>query len=553
MTIIDANASLRLVDLGDADPVGLSIGDGLRWAARQWANTEAVACLWQPTGRDVRWTFDQLDQLSERLAAAILAAGLVPGERVAVWGPNDPSWILLEYALAKAGLVIVAVNPLYKRAELVHALNTARVACVFHADMVGGQGLAELLDQAATETPTVRARYSFSDGIAALLDAGEADRSLPVVDPNSVLMIQYTSGTTGAPKAAQLSHAGVGTVARNSYRCWGFGPGDRVCHGFPLFHVGGSGNSTPGALYVGATTLPLYVFKADQALDILEREGCAGFIGVPTMLTAMLADPSLARRDLSKLRCIVIGGAPVAPMLLRDCEAAFDAKICNGYGQTETGGVVASTRPRDDDEHKTRTSGAALPGVSLKIVDADGALAPFGATGELHCRGPGNMLGYLGLETTAANPAVQAWINTGDLATMDADGYIAIVGRTKEMVIRGGENLYPAEIEKLLQGHPAIAEVAVIGVPDPTYGEELCAVVRLQVGAALTEDALKTWCRAEISRWKTPRYVVFVDDMPMTASGKIRKHELKDQIAPRLRNQGARPCATDKFEPEGLQ
>jgi fatty-acyl-CoA synthase len=528
MTTESLGESVWLADLDQADPVGLSIGDGLRRAAALWGDVEAVVSAHLPGGREVRWTYGELDRLSERLAAALLAAGFAPGERVAIWGPNDPVWTLLEYAMAKAGLVIVAINPLYKRAELVHALNTASVVGVFHADEAGGQALGDLLDQVAAETPTLRARYSFSAGVRELLAAAQEAWAPPAVDPFSVFMIQYTSGTTGAPKAAQLSHAGVGTTARNSYRCWGFGPGDRVCHGFPLFHVGGSGNSTPGALYVGATTLPLYVFKADQALDVLEREACAGFIGVPAMLTAMLADPSLPRRDLSALRCIVIGGAPVPPKLLQDCEAAFGARICNGYGQTETGGVVASTEPGDGDDKKTRTSGRALSGVSLKIVDAAGAVAPHGATGELFCAAPGNMLGYLG---AAGGGAPQPWIATGDLAVMDADGYIRIVGRTKEMIIRGGENLYPAEIERHLIEHPDVAEVAVVGVPDAKYGEELCAALRLQPGAAVGEEAFRDWCRERVSRWKVPKYVVVVDDLPVTASGKVKKHELKQQIA----------------------
>ena len=529
MTMKGLADSQWLAEPGQAEPVALSLGEALRQAARLWPEHEAVVCRHLPARPDVRWTYAALDRLSDRLAAAVLAAGFIPGERVAIWGPNDPNWILLQYALAKAGVVIVAIDPLYRRAELTHALNTAAVVGVFHADVAGGQDLGGLLDQVAADAPRLRARYSFTAGVSGLLDQAPA-ANLPVVDARSVLMIQFTSGTTGAPKAAQLSHAGVATVSRNSYRCWGFASGDRVCHGFPLFHVGGSGNSTPGAMAVGATSLPLYVFKAEQALDTLEQEACAGFIGVPAMLTAMLADPTLPRRDLSALRCIVIGGAPVAPQLLAQCEAAFGAKVCNGYGQTETGGVVASTGPADSDERKTSTSGRALPGVSLKIVDAAGAVAPLGVAGELLCAGPGNMLGYLTADAGAA-PRPQAWINTGDLAAMDAEGFIRIVGRTKEMIIRGGENLYPAEIERLLLDHPDVAEVAVVGVADAKYGEELCAVLRLRPATRLSEAAFKAWCADHVSRWKAPKYVVFIDAMPTTASGKIRKTELKERVA----------------------
>ncbi|MDR3509013.1 MAG: AMP-binding protein [Caulobacteraceae bacterium] len=539
MTMTAPDNSLWLSDLNDAELVGLSLGDGLRLAARRWGQAEAAVCLRQPEGRDVRWTFAVLDQLSERLAGAVLGAGFAPGERVAIWAPNDAHWILLEYALAKAGVVIVAIDPLYKRAELTHALNTAGVVGVFHADEAGGQALGGLLDQAAADVPTLRAHYSLTEGVRGLLEGAGQSRELPIVDPRGVMMIQYTSGTTGAPKAAQLSHEGVGTVARNSYRCWGFGAGDRVCHGFPLFHVGGSGNSTPGSMYVGAASLPLYTFKAEQALDILEQERCTGFIGVPTMLTAMLAHPSLPGRDLSALRCIVIGGAPVAPSLLAACEAGFGAKTCNGYGQTETSGVMTSTTPDDAPERKSQTCGRALPGVSLKVLGPDGRLVCRGEPGELHSAGPGSMLGYLGAGDGPGACGPGAWINTGDLAVMDDEGYVRIVGRTKEMIIRGGENLYPAEIEKYLLDHPDVAEVAVIGVPDPKYGEELCAVLRLHPGAEVTPEAFRAWCLSYLSRWKAPRYVTFVDAMPMTPSGKIRKHELKALIASSLITQDA--------------
>lgn len=529
--MVDSSLSLWLSDPEGSGETQLpSLGDGLREAARRWPEIEAFVYTDPKKYDHFRLTYRALDEQTESLALAVLSSGIAPGERVAIWGPNHKNWILLEYALAKAGIVIVTLNPLYKRAELVGALRASSVVAVFHADEVGGQQLEPILRGVGAEVPTLRATYSFSSGIARLRALPIQHVRLPVIDPNSVLMVQYTSGTTGVPKAAQLSHAGIGNISRSSYRRWGFGPGDRVCHGFPLFHVGGAGNSTPGAMFVGATTLPMYVFKADQALEILEREGCTGFIGVPTMLAAMLAEPSRPVRNLSSLKYIVIGGAPVPAALLRRCESAFGAKICNSYGQTETSGVITSTVADDPDILKLETSGTPLPGINLKIVDPAGSLVKRGVAGELLYDGPGNMLGYIDERDDSAVHDCEGWIRTGDLATMNQNGYIKIVGRSKDMIIRGGENLYPAEIEKYLLEHPNILEVAVIGLPDAKYGEEVCAVLRIEEVSNVTEEMILGWCRENISRWKVPRYIAMVQEFPVTASGKIHKPTLRSRM-----------------------
>lgn len=526
--------SLWLADAGIDTAPPVSIGAALSDAARQWPEREALVYSCQPDVGELRWTYRELDTRATRLAAALLARGYAPGDRIALWGPNHPHWILLEYALAKAGLVIVALNPLYKRAELIYALNTAQVVAIFHADSVGGTLLSDVIDAVIDNVPTLRERYSFTSDVQRLLEEAPATCSLPLVDPNSLFMIQYTSGTTGAPKAAQLAHGAVATVARNSYRWWEFGSGDRVCHGFPLFHVGGSCNSTPGAMLVGATTLPLYIFKARQTLEILERERCTGFLGVPSMLTAMLEDPTFQQRDLSALRIIIVGGAPVPLQLLRECESAFGAQIINGYGQTETCGVTCSTMARDTPEHKTQTSGVALPGISAKIVDDHGSVVPLGSPGELCYDGPGKMLGYGNAEANQSAFDNNGWLRTGDIATMNEHGYIRIVGRAKEMIIRGGENLYPAEIEAYLLEHPDVAEVAVIGLPDAKYGEEVCAVLRAASHEHASPEQVRSWCMEQVSRWKVPRYVAFVDSMPMTPSGKIKKFLLQEVMIDRF-------------------
>lgn len=510
----------------DREPNHISIGHAVARSARQWPDAEAVVFACQPDIDETRWTFAELDELSNRLAAAILAQGFLAGERVAIFGANHPHWILLEYALAKAGLIIVAVNPLYRQAELTFALQSSQAVCVFYAETVSGESVRPMMQAVVDELSFVRRIFSFSEDIAGLLENAPVSYKLPEIGPEQPFMIQYTSGTTGVPKAAWLPHGGISMIAARSYERWQFGAGDRVCHGFPLFHVGGSGNSTPGSLIVGATTLPIHRFRAEEALDILEQEHCTGFIGVPSMMSAMIETGGLSQRRLSALRRMVVGGTPVAPAALKYFEDAFGVEMLNGYGQTETCGVCASVAPGDSAARKTQTSGIALPGVSLKVVDGEGRVVPCGKAGELCANGFGKMIGYGDAKANRAAFDDEEWLRTGDLATMDGDGYISIVGRLKEMIIRGGENLYPLEIESYLIEHPDVAEAAVIGLPDKKYGEEVCAVLRASRSPHASPEALRAWCAGRVSRWKVPKYIAFVDDLPMTVSGKVKKHEL---------------------------
>ncbi len=511
--------------------VAVGLGDALAGAARQWGEREALVYRHQPAVADVAWSYAELDATADRLAASLVAQGYRPGERIAIWGPNHPEWILLEYAIAKAGLVLVALNPLYRPGELAFALGDSNAAAIFHADLIGGAPAAMVVAEVRPDVPALRGVHAFSSIWTALLPAAPDRLPRVEVDPGEALMIQYTSGTTGVPKAVRLSHAAIATTARNSYRRWGLGEGDRVCVGFPLFHVGGSGNSVPGACLNGATLLPLHIFKPGIALDILEQEHCTAFIGVPTMLIAMLDDPSIAGRRLDALATIIVGGAPVTRDLLARCRATFGADVINCYGQTETCGVTTTTILGDGVDKKTRTSGTPLVGVSVSIRDGEGRPVPRNAIGQLFYSGPGAMTGY------GSRPGVEdesGWVASGDLATMDDDGYVAIVGRAKEMIIRGGENLSPVEIETYMKEHDAIGDVAVVGVPDPKYGEVVCAVVRLRPGHAVSGAAIRDWCAARISRWKVPHYVEFVDEFPLTPSGKIQKFRLRKDMSERL-------------------
>lgn len=514
------------------DRIGdLTIGDLLTRSANAWPDQEALVHRHQPLIDSAQWTYSELERDATRLARGLLADGCAPGDHVAIYAPNHPEWILLEYALAKAGLVLVALNPLYKAEELDFTLTDSRVKALFYADRIGGQEIAPLIDDVRRRTPLLRWAKGLADGIPSLMHNAPSDIALPTVDAAKAAMIQYTSGTTGTPKAVYLSHKAIVTTAANSYRIWGVKEQSRVCHGFPLFHVGGSGNSTPGAALRGATTLPLYIFKAEATLDILERERCTHFIGVPTMLVAMLEHPSIASRDFSQLGTIIVGGAPVSSALIKKCKDVFGAELLNGYGQTETCGVTSTTRFSDSIEKKTATSGTPIEGVSVEIRDASGARVKAGMVGEVHYNGPGRMLGYhSGGAALQSADGDAGWIASGDLGIIDEDGYLTITGRAKEMIIRGGENLSPVEIEGFLRNHAAVLDAAVVGVRDEKYGEEVCAAVRIAPNHDVTPEAIRAWCAERVSRWKVPKYVVFVEQFPSTASGKVKKHILREDM-----------------------
>lgn len=526
----DSHLAVWLADSNDEYNAAPTVGEVLSRSASLWPDREAVIYSCQPDIRETRWSYRELNEMAEQFASGLLQHGYTPGDKIAVWGPNHPEWILLEYALAKAGMVIVAINPLYKEAELVYALNTSNVKGIFHADRVGNILLGNIIKAARPKVPSLNGAHAFSRVVGEFCSQSQATETPVAVKSSDVFMIQYTSGTTGPPKAAQLTHAAITSTAKASYLRWGIEAGNRVCHGFPLFHVGGSGNSTPGAAIAGATTLPLYIFKPGTTLDILESEQCSGFIGVPTMLTAMLEHPSFASRDLSQLRYIIAGGSQVPENLLHRCESEFGVEIINCYGQTETCGVTSSTKASDSTYAKSQTSGKPLDGVSVKIVNKLGETVARDTPGQLNYKGPGIMFGYLDDETNKEVFDAGGWLQTGDLAKMDDQGNIIVVGRAREMIIRGGENLSPAEIENYVLEHPDVADVAVIGLPDSKYGEVVCAVIRPRSSDHATPEKMRAWCSERISRWKVPEYIVFVNEFPTTHSGKVQKHLLREKI-----------------------
>ncbi len=518
-------------DLSEANIAQISIGELLSEAARKYPDSEALVYAHQPDIKEQRWTYGELDAVSTNLAKGFLDLGLSKGDAVGVWGPNHPEWIIIEYALAKAGLKLVTLNPLYKSKELIFALNTSQVVALVHAKTIPNIDVDEIVFEVKKDVPSLAHALNFHEDLQNLIDEGEKKEFLlQPPKPSEVFMIQYTSGTTGLPKAAQMTHQGLITTSRNSHIRWNISHEQKVAHGFPLFHIGGSACMTLGACSLGATSLPLYIFKPSITLDILEKEECSTFIGAPVLLTAMMEDPTFSQRSFPKLTTIVVGGSNPPLEFLKKCEQAFQVSMINGYGMTETCGLTSTALPNDPPSLKA-IAGIAMPGVSLKIVGQENQTLSCDETGELFYKGPGLMKGYSNLEDGTSGILEDGWFPTGDLATMNQDGYINIVGRAKEMIIRGGENLYPIEIENYLLEHPGVLEVAVIGLPDEKYDEECCAVIRNDSNQLTNEIELKDWCESRISRWKIPRYIFFTDSFPVTPSGKIQKFKLQQKYA----------------------
>jgi fatty-acyl-CoA synthase len=518
-------------DLSEANIAQISIGELLSESANKYPDSEALVYAHQPDIKEQRWTYAELDTVSTNLAKGFLDLGLSQGDAIGVWGPNHPEWIIIEYALAKAGLKLVTLNPLYKSKELIFALNTSQVVALVHAKTIPNIDVDEIVSEVKKDVPSLAHTLNFHEDLQNLIDEGEKKEFfLQPPKPSEVFMIQYTSGTTGVPKAAQMTHQGLITTSRNSHIRWNISHEQKVAHGFPLFHIGGSACMTLGACSLGATSLPLYIFKPSVTLDILEKEECSTFIGAPVLLTAMMEDPTFSQRNFPKLTTVVVGGSNPPIEFLKKCEQAFQVSMINGYGMTETCGLTSTALPNDPPSLKA-IAGIAMPGVSLKIVGQENETLPCDETGELFYKGPGLMKGYSNLEDGTSGILEDGWFPTGDLATMNHDGYINIVGRAKEMIIRGGENLYPIEIENYLLEHPGVLEVAVIGLPDEKYDEECCAVIRNDSNQLTNEIELQDWCESRISRWKIPRYIFFTDSFPMTPSGKIQKFKLQQKYA----------------------
>ena len=509
----------------DVEP--MTIGDMLRKSAAQYPDTPALKEL-SFTGEIGRiWTFQDLLTDSERLARA-LASRHDKGARIAVWAPNIPEWVVLEFAAAMAGLTLVTVNPSYQSRELKFVLEQSRSEAIYYVEEYRGNPMQKIADEVCDAIPAIRHRVILTDTEA--MYAGEESGNLPEIAPEDPVQIQYTSGTTGFPKGALLHHTGLVVNARHAVERAGITSGDCIVNFMPLFHTTGCAVLVLGISSAGATIILAPIFDPAMIARVMEREQVTFCFGVPTMLIALIEEVRKTERDLSSMKSVVSGGAMVAPELVRMSEEVLGTTVQIVYGQTESSPVITMAWTDDTMEDLTETAGQALPHVDLAILDpATNAIMPVGEQGEICTRGYLVMTGYNdNLEATSAAIDEEGWLHTGDLGRLDVRGYLKITGRVKEMIIRGGENLFPAEIENAMLEHDDIAEVAVLGVPDEKWGEQVACFIRAQGSSRPDAGALKAFIRERLSPQKTPYYWIYVEEWPLTGSNKIQKFKLAE-------------------------
>jgi fatty-acyl-CoA synthase len=527
---IDAGISHRWGDRSDP-VVETTVGSALVAAAGRFGDRVAlVEGAADPLERR-RWTFAELADQSHMVARALLAH-FQPGEHVAVWSPNCPEWVLIEFGAALAGLTLVTVNPAYQTKELEYVLRQSKAVGILIAPEYRGRNLIALVEEAKPRTPDLRRILS----LPSWKDWGGLPTSsgaLPLVTPDDVAQIQYTSGTTGFPKGALLTHRGLSNNGRFYARAIGACAGDVWVNPMPMFHTAGCGLATLGALQTGGVHVMPPAFDPELMLQLIASERGSIVLSVPTMLIGMLEQPKLRDFDLSSWRLATLGGAPIPLELVRKVRKLTPARVAIGFGQTEASPYITHTLPDDDESEWIGTVGKPLPHCEVKIVDPEsGETVSLAQLGEICTRGYAVMKGYFNDEAATRSALdAEGWLHTGDLGSIDAKGYCRVQGRLKDMIIRGGENIYPREIEELLVTHPAIADAAVVGVPDPTWGEIPVAFVRLAAGLQPSEDELHTFCRQHLAPYKTPRHWRFVTQFPQTPSGKIQKFVLRSDFS----------------------
>ena len=543
----------------EAPLIGKTIGAYLDEIAVRYADQDALVVVHQ----DVRWTYREFHERVNRLAAGLMKLGLAPGDRIGIWAQNCSEWVLTQFATAKAGLVMVNINPAYRRAELEYVLDKVQCSALILApsfkssDYIGM--LQDVVPELARSAPgrlqaqrlpklrhVIRMGAEATPGMHnfdALLASATASDLLKLEETAAALQfddavnIQFTSGTTGAPKGATLTHHNIlnngyfiGEAMRLSER-------DRLCIPVPLYHCFGMVLGNLACVTHGATMIyPGEGFDPKAVLDTVQAERCTGLHGVPTMFIAMLDHPDFARYDLSGLRTGIMAGSPCPiEVMNRVISQMHMNEITIAYGMTETSPVSFQSSVEDPVDLRVSTVGRVHPHLEVKVVDAEGRIVPRGQKGELLTRGYSVMLGYWGdEEKTRESIDAARWMHTGDLAVIDDDGYCSIVGRSKDMVIRGGENIYPREVEEYLYRHPKVLDVQCVGVPDAKYGEELCACIILRPGMQADADEIRAFCNGQIAHYKIPRYIRFVESFPMTVTGKIQKYLLKQQVTTEL-------------------
>jgi len=508
-----------------------TIGSILRAAAELAPGRTALVDGCPDPERRRTWTYAEFLATAERAARALLGR-FSPGEPVAVWSANSPRWLMIEFAAGLAGLVLVPVNPAYQAEELAHVLGHSRARGIFVADRYRAGDLPEILASVRDRLPELREVIALADWDAFLASADDGVE-LPEVDPASPAQVLYTSGTTGLPKGAVLTHRGLTNNARLAWAAAGLRAGEAGVNPMPFFHVAGAGMLALGLVQYACTQVVPPYFEPGLVLELTETYRSVLLGGVPTMLHAMLGHPACDKRDLSSLRLGMSGGAPVPAPLVRQFEERLRIPLLTTFAQTESSCSITVTRPDDTVAERAETVGRPLPQAEVKIVGlGDSQTVPFGTVGEICVRGYLVMDAYLG-DKGATSAAIDdaGWLRTGDLGSMDERGYLRIRGRVKEMIIRGGENVYPREIEDVLIAHPAVAQVAVVGVASAFWGEEVGAVIRPAGAAAPEPDELREFCRQRLAAFKVPVHWLFLDSFPLTATGKVRKDVLSARFA----------------------
>ena len=544
------------------DVEGLTVGGLLDLVAERRPEDDALVYV----DRGLRYSYEEFKEVVERCARALMALGLKKGDHVAVWAQNVPEWVILQFATGKTGTVLVTINPAYKSNELRYVLEQSDAAALFLTEGAQGADFVEILedaapglddaepgegleieglpylkhvvligDEAPTSSPGIVGYDEFLEG-AEKVSEEELEERQDSLDADEAINMQYTSGTTGFPKGVQLTHANIVKNAFYIGECMELGSEDRVCIPVPFFHCFGCVLGTLNTVTHEGTMVPVEQFDAEKVLQAVHEDRCTALLGVPTMFIAELEHPEYEKYDTSSLRTGIMAGSPCPEEVMKQVVNDMGAEeITIAYGQTESSPVITQTRTEDPIERRVSTVGRKLPDVEVKIVDPEtGEEVESGEPGELCTRGYHVMKGYYKMpDKTEETIDEDGWLHTEDLATMDEDGYVKITGRTKDMIIRGGENIYPREIEEFLYTHPEISDVQVYGVPDEKYGEQVAAAIILKSDASLTEEDVKEHCRENIARHKVPRYVDFVEEYPMTASGKIQKFKLREATVER--------------------
>ena len=542
-----------------ANLLGETLGANFDAAAERWSDREALVVRHQ----NLRWTYKDLKKRVDAFAAGLLSLGLETGDRVGIWSQNNSEWVVTQYATAKSGLILVNINPAYRALELEYAINKVGCKALILSERFKSSNYIEMLkelvpsltqshpgelvcERLTTLSHVIQIGGNTSSGCFDFTEVIEmaSPKSFERLEQvasglqfDDAINIQFTSGTTGSPKGATLTHFNSLNNGFSTGEMLKFGPNDRLCVPVPLYHCFGMVLSNIAALTHGASVVyPDETFDPLKVLEAIEAEKCTALHGVPTMFIAQLEHPRFSEFDLSSLRTGIMAGSPCPIEIMRRVVAEMHCQeLTIAYGMTETSPTISQTRTDDAIERRVSTVGTVFPNVEVKITNKIGQVVPIGDTGELLARGYSVMSGYWAdPDRTSESIDSAGWMHTGDLATMDSDGYLNIVGRVKDMVIRGGENIYPREVEEFLHRNPKITDVQVFGVPDAKYGEELCAWIVLKHGEKADADEIRESCRGQIAHFKIPRYVQFVAEFPMTVTGKVQKFSMRDSMIEKL-------------------